>query len=107
MCQDSWLHVAVCNALPYLGVLRNNTNVFLTVLEARGSNLCYRVDSDEGFLSRPPSHGGESSLVPLVKDTNHVYGVFTPDLKALSPNTTTLGLEFQPRIWGTGAKHSS
>lgn len=91
-CQNSCLHVGCYDEFSYCGLLINNTDVFLTTLEAGGSHLCQQGWFWWGSLSRPSSRGGESALVPYGKDTGPVYGVIVLDLKALSPYTTILGL---------------
>lgn len=47
-CQNSCLRVGCYNEFSYLGLLINNTDVFLTTLEAGGSHCVSRVGSDEG-----------------------------------------------------------
>lgn len=91
-CQNSCLRVGCYDEFSYPGLLINNTNVFLTTLEAGGSHFCQQGRFWWGSSSRPSSHGGESSLVPYGKDSDPIYGVVILDLKTLSPYTTTLGL---------------
>lgn len=95
------------NEFPYLGLLIHDKNIFLPVLEAAGSSSCLRVDSEGPCPGRPHVVERELTCPSCQGHSSHLGCLHPYDLKALSPNTSTLGLGFLLRIWRTGVKYSS